>query len=378
MHRPTDHRNVDLLQLNLDIACKRAGRKVIWQPRILCYFADRSFRGEPLPEPYEGMTTPEIYRSLGCSNRIYDFNACFRSTEANVTFKSEPLGSNKEVYLIETPVGTMSSISRSTPNSFARIQEKRLIERPEDMKVATWLADHTEWEWKQYKYEEICNEWGRLGAPNIYMPRVNVQDLYINTMGVERGVYALMEWGTTVDDYFRALHESHMRLIEVINKSPIELINFGDNIHCATLSPTLYEKYVLPAYIERCEKLHLGGKFVNSHWDGDTKAILKYAKISGLDGIEAITPLPQGDVTLEEIKDALGDEIIYLDGIPAVLFDTTYSEEELAEFTEKLIRLFAGQLILGISDEMSSQGDLERIRLVGKIVDDHNAGVAAN
>jgi len=34
------------------------------------------------------------------------------------------------------------------------------------------------------------------------------------------------------------------------------------------------------------------------------------------------------------------------------------------------------KLILGISDEMSSRGDIERIRLVGRVVDDYNAHAA--
>ena len=131
----------------------------------------------------------------------------------------------------------------------------------------------------------------------------------------------------------------------------------------------------MPAYIERCDKLHSGGKWVCSHWDGNVKALLKYARTSGLDGIEAITPWPQGDVTLEEVKDALGDDIYLLDGIPAIYFDSTFSDEVLAECTEKVLKLFGPNLVLGISDEMSSQGDIERIRLVGRIVDDYNAAV---
>ena len=41
--------------------------------------------------------------------------------------------------------------------------------------------------------------------------------------------------------------------------------------------------------------------------------------------------------------------------------------------TEQLIDLFAGKLILGISDEMSSTGNIDRIKYVGEIVDRHNA-----
>ena len=293
-----------------------------------------------------------------------------------VTRKEVQVDDNHVNCIIETPKGTLTELVRITPNSWYRIEEKWWIETPDDMRVYTWLLDNATWSWDQSIFDRVYAEWGRLGAPPMFMPRVNVQDLYINTMGVERGVYALYEWGDVVNDYFRALHGNHMRMIDVINASPIKIINYGDNLHCSTLSPSLYEEYVLPAYHERCDKLHQGGKWICSHWDGSVKALLKFARTSGLDGIEAITPWPQGDVTLEEVKDALGDDIFLLDGIPAIYFDETFSDETLAECTEKVIKLFAPKLVLGVSDEMSSQGDIERIRLVGKIVDDYNASVA--
>ena len=73
------------------------------------------------------------------------------------------------------------------------------------------------------------------------------------------------------------------------------------------------------------------------------------------------------------MKEGLGDQVFLLDGIPAVYFDKTYSENDLIECTHKVIELFAPKLILGISDEISSHGEIERIRIVGKIVDEYNS-----
>lgn len=146
-------------------------------------------------------------------------------------------------------------------------------------------------------------------------------------------------------------------------------------MHAGTLPPSLFKKYVLPAYQRRNELLHKAGKFTHAHWDGDVKPLLPFAKDTGLDGIEAITPKPQGDVTLEEVKEALGDDMFLLDGIAAILFDGIYPEEQLVEQTKKVIELFAPKLILGISDELPSTGNIERVRLVGQIVDDYNASV---
>lgn len=163
--------------------------------------------------------------------------------------------------------------------------------------------------------------------------------------------------------------------MDVINESPIRIINFGDNVHGGTLPPAYFERYVLPEYQRRCKKLHEGGKFISAHWDGDCKSLLKYAKSTGLDAIEAITPKPQGDVTLQEVKEALGDEMWLMDGVAAILFDETFSQEELRAQVEECIRLFAPRLILGISDELSSTGDIERVRLVQQIVDEYNASI---
>ena len=78
-------------------------------------------------------------------------------------------------------------------------------------------------------------------------------------------------------------------------------------------------------------------------------------------------------MTLEEIKAGLGDDIFLMDGIPAIYFDDIYPVEKLIESAEKLIEMFAPKLVLGISDEISSTGDIERIKIVRDIVDRYNS-----
>jgi hypothetical protein len=376
--RPTDHKRLNLAELHHQVAFGRSEGKIIWQPRIGCWITDKRFAGTPLPEPYEGMEYFDIFRHLECSTRLYEYNACFRQIEdSRVVCRENQINETDTEHIVETPVGTQRAIDRRTPTSWYHESLKRWIASEEEMRVALWRAERATFEWDEARYRQLQAEAGDLGAPTMFMPRVNVQDLYINTMGVEAGVLALFERPDAVRAYFRALDDLHDRMIDVINASPIEIINFGDNLHGGTLSPPLFREYVLPAYQRRCEKLHAAGKFVCSHWDGDTKTLLPFARETGLDGIEAITPKPQGDVTLEEVKEALGDDLLLLDGIPAIYFDEIFPVEELEACVEKIIDLFAPRLILGISDEISSTGDIKRIRAVGRIVDDYNAAVAS-
>lgn len=365
----------DYWKLHEDVVFKRANGKIIWQPRMDCWIDDKIFEKGELPGHYKGMKKSDIYRDLGCSARIYEYNGCFyRKWDERVHNYQKDLGNNRTANIIETPVGSVSQIVERTDSTWAGKIAKEWVTEEEELKVWAWIEENSEWGWNQEHFDRTKAEWGRLGAPCIFMPRVSMQNLYIDLMGVEQAIYAVYDYPDTIDAYFKALRASHLRLIDVINQSPINIINFGDNIHSGTLSPAYFEEYVLEEYQIRCRKLHEAGKFVYSHFDGDNRGLTKFYQQTGLDGIEAITPLPQGDITLEEAKEGLGD-MFMVDGLPAVYFDKTYDVEVLKETTHKLIELFAPNLVLGISDEISSTGDIERIRVVGEIVDQYNAKI---
>ena len=320
------------------------------------------------------MNIYEIYRSLGCSARLYEYNSCFRRIEhPSVHFTEREINATDTEYTIHTAVGNQTVINRKSVNSPHPITLKWEVDTLDELKVAAWREENVIWEWDQGQYEKLQGIIGDLGAPTMFMPRMNVQCLYIEKMGVEKGINALFNHPQEIVCFFTALEESHLRLMDVINESPIDIINFGENIHAGTLSPSLFLQYHLPECQRRCDKLHSAGKFVSSHWDGDTKPLLPFVKETGLDAVEAITPSPQGDVSLQEIKSFLGDDIFLIDGIPAIYFDETFSEHILIECTGQIIDMFAPKLILGISDEISSSGDIERIRLVGDIVDNYNS-----
>lgn len=374
--RVSDHKNLNLLELNRDVIRGKSNGKIIWQPRILCWYDDKMFAKEELPEPYTGMTLPELYKALGCSNRVYDYNGCFeRVDDPRVKRYSTKISELETVHTIETPVGKLTMILVANSSNYGTFPKKWWITSEEDMKIAMWMEERCDWKWNEEHFQKTFKEWGDVGLPTMFMPRVNIQSLYLDSMGVEEAIYAIYDYPETVEKYFQCLDESHERLIKVINESSLEFINFGDNLHGGTLPPELFKKYVLPAYQKRNELLHKADKFTFSHWDGDTKPLLPFAKECGLDGIEAITPKPQGDVTVEEMKEALGDDVFLIDGIAAILFDDIYPEEQLVEQTKKIIELFAPKLVLGISDEMSSTGNIDRIKLVGQIVDDYNASL---
>jgi hypothetical protein len=115
------------------------------------------------------------------------------------------------------------------------------------------------------------------------------------------------------------------------------------------------------------KELHKAGKYCHIHMDGSLKDLLPYLSDLPFDGLEALTPKPQGDVSLEELKDAIGNKI-FLDGIPSILFLPQYSNDYVREYTQKVLEMFSPNLILGVSDELSPNGDIRKIEMIAEIV----------
>jgi hypothetical protein len=202
----TGHKNSYLWQLHLDVVKGKSNGKIIWQPRIGCWYDDRIFRDEPFPKPYTGKSLPDIYRELGCSNRNYNFNSCFeRVHDQRVKFKIEMVSATDMKRTMETPVGSVFTIEASNNSNPGRYPKKWWISSEEDMKVMTWIEEHMSWRWNEENYNDNAEEWGDLGAPTIYMPRINIQEIFVTTMGVEEGVYAIYDYPKTVQKYFHAM-----------------------------------------------------------------------------------------------------------------------------------------------------------------------------
>jgi hypothetical protein len=186
-------------------------------------------------------------------------------------------------------------------------------------------------------------------------------------MGFENAIFMMHDNPAIIERYVEMASAADDALFDVLCAAPIEVLNFGENIDANMDPPPVWRKHLVPYYRKRVEQLHRAGKRAHIHIDGAMRPLIREIQQSPFDAIEACTPIPQGDVTLEEIKEALGDRVL-LDGIPAVYFLPYYPLETLIDCAKKVVELFHPRLVLGISDEIPPDGDIERVRLIGQMV----------
>lgn len=361
-------------QLNRSILQGNSGGKILWQPRIGEWYDARQFNGDPLPYGYEGLSLIELYRKLGVSARTYSYMDCIeRKEDPRVHRKLTWISPLLYEECIQTPVGSLTQIIRKNDSNFGEYPQKWLVTTEDDLKVDQWLLEHTTWAFNTEMYEGIFKQWGNLSISSSTVPHISIQRLTLDTMGLEGTIYALCDYPETVKKNIQAAKECEDRLLETLCASPLEIINFGGHGDSRLLSPAMLEEFLMEPCQQWNDRLRGCGKFTYSHWDGAVNALLPYVKDLGFTAIEAITPVPQGDVTIEEMKQALGEHTILVDGVSALLFEPTFTREALEEQVQKLIELFAPRLILGISDEMPFNGELDRITFVQQLVDDYNS-----
>ncbi|HUV04300.1 MAG TPA: uroporphyrinogen decarboxylase family protein [Armatimonadota bacterium] len=344
---------------------------IVYQPRIEHWFWTHQREGT-LPERYKDMSDIELYDDIGCSCRSYHFfNPCLKTMEdPSVRFEEEWHG-DIQVMRHMTPVGTIETRNRHT--SLAWHTDKYPVETPDDARVMEYILQGRRYEFDHDLFAQNDALLGDRSAPMIYIFRVNLLRLYIEIMGIENTMYALADDLPLVERLIEAVNRSDDGLLRVVAESPVPIVNFGDNLDQHMVPPRLFERYVLPEYQRRIRVFKAAGKFTNAHWDGSIKQLLGYARRTGLDGIEALTPIPQGDVTIQEIKDALGDMVV-LDGIPMTWFLPHEKNEDLERVTREIIETFSPNLILGVSDEISPVCDIEKVRFVAEIVKEYEKG----
>jgi len=365
------HSHMTKREMNLRVFSGEPIPHVFFQPRIEPWYAWHTQFGG-LPERYADRSLLELYDDLDLSMRYVSYytgqpDPVHRTHTEEIETERRAEGDGA-VIVTHTPHGDLTERLHATVDG-----TWRTVEFPaktcEDLKAVVWLLERTSVQFSAENFEQGSRFIGERGVPQFWVPKSPYQALCQQWMKLDDFIYALMDAPGLVEEVMALIDRSYDRLYEQITAyGRIKIINFGENIHEQLLSPQYFEKYLIPWYARRSGQLQDAGMFTHVHIDGYFKNLLPYLANLPFDGIEALTPLPQGDVSLDEMAEHIGDKVL-LDGIPAVLFLPTYPERQFRQCVERIVELFHPRLVLGISDELPEGVDelgIDRVRWVSE------------
>lgn len=354
---------------------------IVWQPRIMLWYAGNNVYNltaenvaectySHVPEKYWGKEILEIYDDLHMSPR-YPGEALPGTSlfathlkRGHAVQRQTITGGDPAAHYVKTttPVGSVQEGSR------LGYHLEYPVKQVEDLAVVQHVVSQTEFTFNPLMYDIIVEGYEGRSVPCSYFPRSPLQRCILEFLGFERTALFLRKYPDEMHEFMAFLDEWADHMWDVLCACPVPVLNFGENIDCFLNPPHWYERYLVPYYEKRVKQVHAAGKFCHCHFDGNLRDLLPLMDVVDFDGIEAATPEPQGDVTLEQIKDAIGDKIL-LDGIPATLFMEKFPEEALVACVERILELFSPHLILGVSDELSQNGEISRLARVTELVE---------
>lgn len=349
---------------------------VLWQPRLETWIGHHMERGT-LPERFRDMNNLEIYDALGCSIR-YLASACDSSSwiekfeirdDMVVIEEQHP---NHTIWRVRTPVGQICTVYRDIWENGRRVNH-RIEEFPvktiRDLRVAIDLVNRQRFRANLEAFHRAVKVTGHRGEPTVFLSSSGFTELIKERCGLPNTYYLLHDYPTEVEAYLEACDRRDDRLINEALKLPCRIFNLGDHATNEFTPPPILKKYMIPRWKRVAKRLHSEGRFVHTHWDGNSRLMLPFLRETHLDGVEALTPAPMGDMSLEEIKKAVQDKMVVLDLLPAIDFLSYRPLKEVLEFTRRVIDIFAPRLILGISDEISQIGQIEKVEAISELVD---------
>lgn len=237
-----------------------------------------------------------------------------------------------------------------SPTSFSSGIVEHLVKDIEDLKVLTWMISHTDYtpdyEFAKRRYETI----GDNGVVLCYTPRSPLMDLVAVFAGVENVTYMDLdepeEFGALLDE----IEEKYDQACALVMESPAECVMIGENISSECVAP-FYHRYMKRYHQKWTGEMRRRGKFSFVHQDGTVRGLIgALSKESRFDVIEAVTPMPVGDVDIGEVAGLVADDTIIWGGIPGGMFlESSCSDEDFDRHVLRCIEVMtsAPRYVLG-------------------------------
>ena len=265
--------------------------------------------------------------------------------------------------IYHTPEGDVSTLSKMHAGRIAdnlSVEIQGLIKNLDDYDPVICMLDDTTFGTDNSVYYNMVRDIGRDGIFRDWG-----LDFEVTPYGATRRyfgeLYGLDDWvyhQLDHPDHFSKLVEAQIRRderrLELVADSPAEFLGFGwvEGLW----SPEEFRKHELPFYKKWVPYLQSKGKILALHCDV-TRGLAGYKQViaeTGVDVVEAFTPPPVSDLSLQEAREAWRDIIIWVNFPESVFWS---GAEATKDYTLNLLKSSApgDRLVLSFT-EMGTWG----------------------
>ena len=161
----------------------------------------------------------------------------------------------------------------------------------------------------------------------------------------------------------------HAELYEMIADAPVEIIRLGANVSADVVGNERYREYLMPEYAELRRALRGTDKRVFVHMDGRLASLTDAIAEAEFDIVEALTPPPMGDLSVETAREAWPDKALWINFPGSVLLE---SAEVVEAHTRELVRQAGNKrgFIIGVTEDAPMEPLERSLEAIARVLSD--------
>ena len=271
----------------------------------------------------------------------------------------------------KSPAGDLTSVIKDAPESYSTAILEYPVKTADDLRVVREWYEATTYE-ANYGDVLACDaEWGDCGFAVPLIPRTPLAALAAEWTGVMNLSYIAADAPDELETTLETMRRCEDEMYRLYAQSPLPVLEIGENLSSEAMGG-LWRRYSREYYRERTAQLHDAGKLVGCHIDGTLGTLLGDIVQAGIDIPESVVPAPVGDLSLEEIRDVVGEDTIIWGCIPSAMFSPPFDRETVLDFVRKTIDVLGKdrRLVLAGADQVPPGGDIELVRIIGELIEE--------
>ena len=141
--------------------------------------------------------------------------------------------------------------------------------------------------------------------------RTPLMVLQVDWAGLERWSLDLADELPEMMELLEFMNEVKLEEFRQAVRTPARQIKLWENLSIQTLGPALYRRHLVPLYRRILSILDGAGKRLQVHYDGRLRLIADQVAALDFDGIDSLTPSPEGDLPVAEARRCWPDKMLW-------------------------------------------------------------------
>ncbi len=330
-----------------------------------------------LPGELAGLPLTEVEARLGLAQSArqgYVFKTALRPPVERI----ESRHGDSVITEWRTPRRTLRRVRRYGPgDEVAGIDATTIefpVKCPEDYAAYVEVIRHTEFLPAYEEYLQYDRMVGCAGLPLVILGPIPVHDLMLKWTGYERGYLDLCDHPDVVLPAVEEANAVYRRMWSIAAESPATFLMHGVNFDTQMTSPRVFREHFLPYIKVFNREMHLAGKKVAFHADGDMSELLELALEADYDAADCFASHPMVRCTVARARAVWQDRITIWGGIPSILLERHSPLDRLRGCLEDLYHHVApgDHFMPAISDAAMPTSSWEHLAFLCRWLRDHS------